>query len=180
MKLLYKVLIVLLLIPATSQAQTGLDTLSLESIFYDPLLSGNRPDFRSFSPDLSHIYYQSNDSAMSEEENFKIDLDGQNRQTVPDSINFQFQVSPDGKKLIYNERGDIWLADLNFENKQQLIKSQSREYGGTWGPDSRRIAYVQDGNVWIMDINSAQIIQVTDKKDDEPNYGIVDWAGETT
>lgn len=178
MKFLSKILIVLFLIPVVGQAQDGLDTLSLESIFYDPLLAGNRPDFNSFSPDLSRIYYQSNDSAMSEEEHFQVDLKGQNRQQVPDSMIYRYNISPDGNKLTYTEEGNIWLADKNFENKQQLLKTESREYGVTWGPESHRIAFVQEGNAWVIDINSAQLIQVTNKKEEDPSYSIVDWAGE--
>jgi dipeptidyl aminopeptidase/acylaminoacyl peptidase len=179
MKHLSKLLIVFLLIPIVSQAQAGIDTLSMESIFYDPLLAGNRPDFTAFSPDLSRIYYQSNDSAMSKEEYFQVDFKGQNRQPAPDSMIYRFNVSPDGKKLIYSKQADIWLADSKFENKHQLIKSKSREYGVIWGPESRRIAFIQDGDAWIMNIDSPKLIQVTNKKEDEASYRIVDWAGES-
>jgi len=121
MKYLSKLLIVIFFIPAVSQAQAGLDTLSLESIFYAPLLAGNRPDFSSFSPDLSHVYYHTNDSSMSEEEFFQVTLKGTNNKPVPDKVDRSFDVSPNEKKLVYNKDGDIWIADLNFENKTQII-----------------------------------------------------------
>ena len=59
--------ILFLFIPFSLFGQGGLDTLSLKSIFYEPLLAGNRPDFVRFSPDLKHVYYQANDSAMTDE-----------------------------------------------------------------------------------------------------------------
>src|SRR5699024_2925272 len=76
MKLLTRVLFLLLFIPFVASAQAGLDTLSLKTIFYEPLLAGNRPDFVSFSPNLTHVYYQANDSAMAEEEYFRATLNG--------------------------------------------------------------------------------------------------------
>jgi len=177
MKHLSKFLIVLFFIPAVGQAQAGLDTLSLESIFYEPLLAGNRPELSSFSPDLSHIYYQTNDSSMAEEEFFQVDLKGKNMKLVPDKVERRFKVAPNGKKLLYNEKGDIWIADLNFENKQQLIDTETSEYSGTWSPDSKRIAFVQEGNVLILNIESTKLTQVTNKKEEETGYSIVDWAG---
>ena len=119
MKYFSKLLLVLLFIPFVSQAQSGLDTLSLDTIFYDPLLAGNRADFSGFSPDISRIYYQSNDSSMSEEESFQVGLNGKNRGLIPDKVERRYEVSPTGNKLLYNDQGDIWLADLNFENKEQ-------------------------------------------------------------
>lgn len=177
MKPLSKLFIFLLLVPVSAQSQAGLDTLSLKSIFYEPLLAGNRPDMISFSPDLSHIYYQTNDSSMADEETFQVDLNGQNRQLAPDKFERRFNVSPDGKKLTYGDRGDIWIADLNFENKEQLIDSKAREYNATWSPESRRIAFIQNGDVWILNVHNSKLTQATQKEEDETGFSIVDWAG---
>jgi len=170
--------LILSLLPFYSFAQQGLDTLSLKSIFYEPLLAGNRPDFVRFSPDLKHVYYQANDSSMQKEEMFRVRLDGKDRERAPEKFERNFSLSPDKKSLLYSERGDLWLADTDFENKQKIIESKSREYNDVWGPKGNRIAYVQDGNVWIMNINNSKLTQVTSKSEDEPGYSIIDWAGE--
>ena len=177
MKYFSKLLLVLLFIPFVSQAQSGLDTLSLDTIFYDPLLAGNRADFSGFSPNISRIYYQSNDSSMSEEESFQVGLNGKNRGLIPDKVERRYEVSPTGNKLLYNDQGDIWLADLNFENKEQLTDSKPSEYNATWSPNGQRIAFVQDGDVLILNLNSTKLTQVTNTGDDDLGYSIVDWAG---
>lgn len=177
MKLRSKLLLLLFLIPAVSSAQSGLDTLSLKSIFYEPLLAGNRPNFASFSPDLSRIYYQTNDSSMIEEELFAASLNGKKQQLAPKNVERRFSVSPDGKRLLYLDHGDIWLANLKFENKHRLIETNAHEYNAKWGPASRRIAYVQNGNIWIIDVDNSKLTQVTNKKQDETGYNIVGWAG---
>lgn len=169
--------LVLFFVPFSLFGQTGLDTLSLESIFYEPLLAGNRPDFVRFSPDLKHVYYQANDSSMTDEELFRVNLKGSGMEKAPEDFDRGYAISPDGKHLVFTDEGDIWLADLSFKNKRKLVKSDTREYNPTWGPESKRVAYVQDGNVWIINTDTAMLTQVTDKKEEDPGYNIVDWAG---
>ncbi|NIR73045.1 MAG: DUF2920 family protein [Aliifodinibius sp.] len=177
MRSFIKVFFVLLFLPALAFGQSSLDTLSLESIFYDPLLAGNRPDFVSFSPDQSQIYYQANDSSMSEEELFRRPVTGGQRALTSDQVERNFRVSPDGHKVLYHEQGDVWIADLDFTNKKQLVDSKAEEYGAMWSPDSERIAFVQDGDIWIININTSKLTQVTNKKEDEPGFSVDGWAG---
>ncbi|MDZ7716306.1 MAG: prolyl oligopeptidase family serine peptidase [Balneolaceae bacterium] len=171
------ILAALLVLPFLGFSQQGLDTLSLKSIFYEPLLAGNRPDFAGFSPDLKYIYYQSNDSSMQDEELFRIKLNGKDMEEAPDDLERRFTVSPNGKQLMYSKSGDIWLADLDFSNEQKIIESKKPEYGAEWGPDGNRIAYVQEGDVWIINLKNSKLTQVTSKKDDDPGYSIMSWAG---
>ncbi|MBN2732793.1 MAG: S9 family peptidase [Balneolaceae bacterium] len=162
----------------TGFAQQGVDTLSLESIFYEPLLAGNRPELIRFSPDQQSIYYHANDSSMMEEELFMVDLNGENR-TRANEEDFQrgYDLSPDGRHIAYTQDGDIWLADPSFANARKVVASDEQEYNLHWSPDSKRLAFVQNGNVWIIDINQPGLTQVTNKKEDEPGYNISAWAG---
>lgn len=176
MKSFLKLLILSLFIPIVGQAQAPLDTLSLETIFYDPLLAGNRPNLTSFSPDFSHIYYQTNDSSMTKEELFQRSLNGGSRELAPENIEQSFRLSPNSERLLYINDGDIWIANTDFKNKKQLLDTKVSEYDATWGPESQRIAFIQDGDVWILDVNSTKLTQVTDKKEDETGYSISGWA----
>lgn len=171
------VLAFLLTLPLFGFAQQGLDTLSLESVFYEPLLAGNRPDFAGFSPDLKYIYYQANDSSMQDEELFRVKPNGKGMEEAPDNLQRRFTVSPNGKQLMYSSRGDIWIADLDFENKRKIIESKTPEYSASWGPSGNQVAYVQGGDVWIINLKNSKLTQVTSKKDDAPGYSIMEWAG---
>ncbi len=177
MKSIIKILLLLFALPALSSAQAGLDTLSLKSIFYEPLLAGNRPDFVNFSPNLQHVYFQANDSAMSKQELFRVSLDGTTTEEAPDNFERNYVLSPDGNQLAYTHESDLWLADADFENKRKLVETDKREYNLKWASDSKRLAFVQDGDVWIMDIEETGLRQVTDKEEEEPGYSIIDWAG---
>ena len=177
MKKLSLAIAIFLLLPFTGYSQKGLDTLSLESIFYEPLLAGNRPDFAGFSADLKYIYYQANDSSMQDEELFRIRPNGKDREEVLEDIERNFDVSPNGKQLMYSESGDIWIADLDFDNKRKIIESKTPEYSAEWSPDGNQIAYAQGGDVWIINIKNSKLTQVTSKKEDDPGYSIMSWAG---
>lgn len=176
-KTLQNTLLALLLLPLAATGQAGVDTLSLEDIFYEPLLAGHRPSLADFSPDGRWVYYTANDSAMSANELFRVRLDGSERQKAPDRYERGYALSPDGSTLLYGNRGDIWLADTDFRNKRRLVESAEAEYNATWSPDSRRVAYVQGGNIWIMDVDNSKLTQVTNKSSDDPGYSIASWAG---
>lgn len=171
------VFLFLLISPFSAFAWQGLDTLSLKSIFYEPLLAGNRPDFVSFSPDVDGIFYQTNDSSMIEEEMFKVDINGKNEEPAPEKFERGFILSPDNTRLAYTQDEDIWLADPDFKNKRKLIESEKAEYDPTWSPNGNRLAFVQDGDVWIMDVDHSKLTQVTNKKGEAPDYAISGWAG---
>lgn len=177
MKKTLVLLLLLFITISTAFSQQGVDTLSLESIFYEPLLAGNRPGLVRFSPDQQTIYYQGNDSAMMDNELFRVDLSGANREEAPEDFERGYNLSPDGKQLAYVDEGDIWLADPSFENSRKIVNSSEREYNIVWSPDSKRLAFVQNGDAWIIDINQAGFTQVTNKKQDEPGYSVSGWAG---
>lgn len=177
MRALTKIFFLILFVPAIGIGQTTLDTLSLKSIFYDPLLAGNRPDFSSFSPDLKYVYYQANDSALSEEKLFRRPVTGGERQLAPNKVQINFRVAPDRQKVLYIDQGDIWMADLDFGHKRQLIDTKVSEYGAQWSPDNKRIAFVKEEDIWVINISSAKLTQLTDKDGEEPGFNIEGWAG---
>lgn len=168
----------IILFPLVSSAQSGLDTLGLKDIFYEPLLAGKRAEFVRFSTDHSAIFYTANDSAMDEEELFRVSLDGTDRRRVNDSSFVRsYQPSFNHKKIAYSRDGDIWLNNMDFDNPRKVVDTPEWEYNITWGPDSLKFAYVQEGNVMVMDVEDVQIRQITDKPVDAPDLRVIGWAG---
>lgn len=178
MKLFKCLTALLFFLPFSVLAQSGLDTLSLKDIFYEPLLAGNRANMVRFSTDQSAIFYAANDSAMSESELFRVSLTGENRRQV-DEENFErgFDIAFNDEMLAYSDEGDIWLSDMDFGNRRRVVATPEWEYSVTWGPDSLRFAFIQGGEVMIMDIEDVQITQLTNKSKNEPGFNIISWAG---
>ncbi len=179
MKSFIKFSVLLILLPMSALAQTGLDTLSLKDIFYEPLLAGNRPELVRFSPDQTAVFYQANDSAMIEDELYRVSLTGVNRKEASESFERGYTVSANGKLVAYSDSGDIWLSDLSFENPKKIVASPDWEHDLTWSPNSPQLAFVQNGDVWIINAKETQLTQITDLDESHnPGYSIVDWAGE--
>lgn len=168
----------ILLIPTSGFSQTPLDTLSLKSIFHEPYIPGVRPSFAGFSPNGKTVYFRWDDEAGSDMDVFQIPIKGGDFVEAPEDLISNYTPSPDGKKLVFQKKGDIMIADKDFKNERLLVGSKSWDGNPTFSPDGSQLAFVADGDVWITGVNEAFIKQVTNKSDETPGYGIVGWAGE--
>ncbi len=158
--------------------QQGLDTLSLKSIFYEPLLSGHRPDFIRYSTKKSAIFYSANDSAKTENKLYSVSLSGNNKKHIKrKDFTHSVRLSPDGKKIVYRKKGDIWIADPDFSHVHKLVASKASKFQFEWSPNSRKLAFIQNGNIWVININKTQLTQVTHHKKGTPGTFISGWAG---
>ena len=52
------------------------------------------------------------------------------------------ELSPDGKKLVFNAFNKLWLMDYPSGTPKRLTSSNVAEYMPAWSPDNRYIAYV--------------------------------------
>lgn len=170
--------LLILLIPSSGFSQTPLDTLSLKSIFHEPYIPGVRPSFAGFSPDGKTVYFRWDDEAGSDMDVFQIPIKGGDFEEAPEDLISNYTLSPDGKKLVFQKKGDIMIADKDFKNERLLVGSKSWDGNPTFSPDGSQLAFVADGDVWITGVNEAFIKQVTNKSDETPGFGIVGWAGD--
>jgi len=53
-------------------------------------------------------------------------------------------LSPDGSKLAFEWRGDIWLADSNGGSAQRLTTDSGRDSQPHFSPDGSRLAFVSN------------------------------------
>lgn len=177
MKRLYSVLILTIISVSAAFAQSNSGALNLKSIFHEPYIPGNRPSFAGFSPDGKTLYYrwQSQDDERSK--TYMTDLKGKDLGEAPDDLQRFYSTSPDGKMLVYQQKGDLVVSDNKFEKSRTIVASKSFDYDATWSADGTQLAYVANGDVWITGIGESYIKQVTGKEGNSPNYNIVDWAG---
>ncbi len=69
-------------------------------------------------------------------------------------------VSPDGKQVAYlvtwydleenKSNTDIYMMDVNGENKKQLTQTAAREANLQWRPDGKVLGFLRDGQLWEM------------------------------
>ncbi|MDR9419000.1 prolyl oligopeptidase family serine peptidase [Gracilimonas sp.] len=178
MKKLLSILLIFAFISIDAKAQEYPDALSLKEIFHEPFIPGIRASFSHFSPDGKTIYYRWSDSTSSEMDLYQVGLSGKNHKTAPDDIIGNYELSPDGDHLLYNEGGDLVLADANFENKRVIVASKGYDYNPVWNKEGTKFAFVQNGDIWISGIEEAYIKQITIRRGDQPGYSIVGWAND--
>lgn len=179
MKKLFSLLLLILFFGAEVNAQQFPDALTMKDIFHEPFIPGTRASFSHFSPDGKTIYFNWSDSATSDMDLFQVGLSGRNQKEAPDSLIRNFELSPDGDHLLYTENGDLMLADADFKNKRVIVASKGFDYNPVWNTNGSRFAFIQNGDVWISGVEEAFIQQVTNKRNDAPNYSIIGWADES-
>lgn len=86
------------------------------------------------------------------------------------------QVSPDNSKLLYGvsyysveknkSNRELFLMDIDGENKQQITTTAGGEYAAVWRPDGKRIGYMSAASgsmqLWEMDADGTNPHQVSD------------------
>jgi dipeptidyl aminopeptidase/acylaminoacyl peptidase len=179
MKKLVTLILLMLYIGVEANAQQFPDKLTMKDIFHEPFIPGNRPSFSHFSPNGKTIYFNWSDSTTSGTELFQVGLSGKNQKKAPEDLIRNYELSPDGSKLLYTESGDLILADSNFENERLIVGSKGFDYNPVWNAAGTKFAFVQNGDVWVSGVGEAYIKQVTNKSDDAPSFSVVGWAGDT-
>ena len=86
-------------------------------------------------------------------------------------------LSPDGKKVAFVARGEIFAANAKDGGlAARVTRSIAREGQIEWAPDSKRIAYISERNdaqhVYLYDFATATETQLTKdaKADDAPRF----------
>ena len=159
----------------TIEAQSGLDTLSLQSIFHEPVIPGVRPSLHSFSGDQESILFSWNDSSYYETGIYTIGLDGEGLEPVEDAERVTH--SPDNRRIAYTKDGDIYTARADGSGERKIVASKENDSNPTWSPNSRKIAFQRAGDVWVTNVSTPELVQVTQKGEDDPNFSIDSWAG---
>ncbi len=73
--------------------------------------------------------------------------------------------SPDSKKLLFSQAGDLYIYTLGEAKPKRYTKTQSGEVAARF-VDNDRILYQQNGNIFILNTKDATTVQLT--KDADP------------
>ncbi len=89
-------------------------------------------------------------------------------------------LSPDGQRLAFAWRGDIWIVATKGGAARQLTSSADNDSQPKFSPDGKRIAFVSDrlGNspqVFVVPVSGGLPTQLTFHSD---GYSLMEWAGD--
>ncbi len=71
-----------------------------------------------------------------------------------------FEWSPDSKKLLFSQSGDLYVLMLGTTTPKRYTKTQAAEFGARF-IDNDRIIYQQSGNLFVLNIAEATTVQLT-------------------
>lgn len=74
-------------------------------------------------------------------------------------------VSPDGKQIIFDVLGDLYLMPIAGGEAKALTHTMAWEMQARFSPDGKQIAYMSDAgggdNIWVMNIDGSEVHAVT-------------------
>ena len=95
-------------------------------------------------------------------ETFKVPLD------VRTGTWMSVAVSPDGKQIVFDLLGDLYLLPIEGGEAKALTHSVAWEMQARFSPDGKRLTYMSDAgggdNIWVMNIDGSNAHEVSKEK----------------
>lgn len=85
--------------------------------------------------------------------------------TVSEGTWMNLDVSPDGKQIVFDILGDIFIMPMKGGKTKLLAGGHAYEHQPRFSPDGRKISFTSDAggadNIWVMDANGENKKQIT-------------------
>ncbi len=160
-----------LLVPLPAQnGGTKKLPLSVDQIMRGPELYGYSPRAVRWSGDGQRVYFQWKQAADSFDKDYDtwvVMRDGSGlRKLSEDESRLAPPVngdeSKDKQRVVYSDRGDLFIYDRTNDQRRQLTKTADTETSPRFTRDGRRVAFVRSGNLYTMSLSDGMIEELTD------------------
>jgi dipeptidyl-peptidase 4 len=159
----------------------------LERYYKYPLINGRSPSAPAMSPDGGRIVYGWNQTgerkldvwimefpsgrqkkivdaakieALPRQDDTRTELEKREEQLYDAGI-AGFQWAPDGKQILFNYKGRVWLVDPDGKNLEPVFDANMGAGGAQFSPDGKYIGYLSGNNLYRMDRKTGRIKQLT-------------------
>lgn len=167
---------ILFVVHGPLKSQQVPDDLTLKEIFFEPVISGIRPTFHSFSGDQSDVFFSWNDSSYYDTGIYRFSLENMEYEEV-DEDTPRFIHSPGRQIVAYTKDDDLFVSNADGTRERKIISTRESDHSPEWSPKGQWIAFERSGDVWVTNTLRTELIQLTRKQEDEPGFTIDSWAG---
>lgn len=157
----------------SSQARSG--SIPLKRIFDTPYVAGSRPSVAAISPDGSQVLYQWDPGAEDKSRLWSVALRGGKGRQLHDSAVTSCVWSPDGKRVAFVQKGDVFVADPEMKNITRLTRTAATEGQLRWSPDSKSVGMVTT-NIIVMPATGPGFHQLTSNTSTNVSYRFIDFS----
>ncbi|MGH9675133.1 MAG: DPP IV N-terminal domain-containing protein, partial [Bryobacteraceae bacterium] len=144
--------------------------LSVDIIMRGPGLTGYEPSQIRWSGDSQRVYFrwkQAADPREKDPDTYVVQRDGtglrklseeESRLAPPTTGNR----SRDRRRMVYNQRSDIYIYDFDTDKVRQLTRTSDNEGDPRFLPDGKRISFTRSNNLYVMSLETGLLEQATD------------------
>lgn len=158
-----------------AQQQRSLSELTVEQIMQDPATwIGTAPGNPSWSRDGKTIFFTWNPDADQYSSIYKIGIEGGT--PVADDDRYEGYpedpvYSKDGKTMLFERKGDIYLMDVKSKKETRLTATQGSESDPAYHDNDQVVSFTRDNNLYSIDTRTGLISQLSNIviEDDEEN-----------
>ncbi len=144
--------------------------LTIDWIMKGPELYGNTPQNIYWAPDGSRLYFSwkpTNTDLDEPMEVHSVDRNGKNfhrlsKQEIKNLPPARGSESPDGKWLVFSNKGDIYRHNIKSRTNEPLTITSDIESGAIFGSSASLIHFVRSNNLFTLNLNTGQLSQLTD------------------
>jgi len=156
--------------PPTQQAAPGKFQLTIDNIMRGSGLYGYEPADVRWSGDSQRIYFrwkQASDPVEKPLDTYVVNRDGSElRKLSEDDAKLAppmpIRVTPDRKRQVRIQDGDIYLYDYSTGTPHRLTKTADVESDPRITPDGKRVTFLRGGNFYAMSIDTGMLEQLTE------------------
>ena len=144
--------------------------LTVDNIMRGPGLIGYEPSQIRWSGDSQRIYFrwkQASEPREKDPDTYVVERDGSGLRKLSED---ESKLAPpaagnrsrDRRRMVYNQRGDIYIYDFDTDKVRQLTRTSDNEGDPRFLPDGKRISFTRSNNLYVMSLETGLLEQMTD------------------